>query len=103
MAGTHDVLGEYLDLKEAKNFVLCVEVNIPADPNDTYPDPHIGQPSLLYTAYIELDSPQPYALLELTGHGAGSEKNGAIQYDLENVTSAKQIVDLLLAKTEPVD
>jgi hypothetical protein len=93
-------LDDYLRLGDGKEFVLCVEVNVPGDSNESYPDAKLGQPSLLYTAYIELDSTQPYSLLELTGHGAGSEKNGAIQYDLDHITTAKQIVDLLLAKTE---
>jgi hypothetical protein len=57
---------------------------------------------LLYTAYIEPDSDQPYALLELTGHGGGAETSGAIQYDLDAFTDAKQLIDLLLVKTEPV-
>ena len=93
-------LDRYLKLGEENSFVLCVEVNAPHDRNETYPDPLIGQPSLLYTALIELDSGQPYALLELTGHGGGAEKSGAIQYDLENFTSAKRLLDLLLVKAE---
>ena len=95
-------LDDYLRLGEANEFVLCVEVNAPGDPNEAYADKKIGQPSLLYTAYIEIDSTQPYALLELTGHGGGAETSGAIQYDLDQVTSAKEIVDLLLVKTQRV-
>ena len=95
-------LDEYLTLGGAKSFVLCVEVNAADDPNAHYSDRHIGQPSLLYTAYVEIDSRQPYALLELTGHGGGAEESGAIQYDLDKHTSAKHLVDLLLAKTEQV-
>jgi hypothetical protein len=93
-------LDDYLVLGDEQTFVLCVEMNAPADPNDHFPDPHIGQPSLLYTAYIDLDSAQPYALLELTGHGGGAEKSGAIQYDLENFTGATELIDLLLVKTK---
>jgi hypothetical protein len=96
-------LDDYLVLGEEMAFVLCVEVNAPADPNQQYPDPHIGQPSLLYTAYIEVDSPQQYALLELTGHGGGSEQSGAIQYDLDGYTTARQLIDLLLVKVESVE
>ncbi len=93
-------LDNYLKLGAEKEFVLCLEVNVPDDPNEAYPDAKIGQPSLLYTAYIDLNSPQPYSLLELTGHSAGAEVNGAVQYDLDRVTTAKKIVDLLLVKTE---
>jgi len=97
---THSfTLDDYLILGEEKSFVLCVEVNAPADPNEQYPDPHVGQPSLLYTAYIEPDGSQSYALLELTGHGGGAEKSGAIQYDLDGFTTARQLIDLLLVKT----
>jgi hypothetical protein len=100
---THSfTLDDYLVLGDGKSFVLCVEVNAPADPNEQYPDPHIGQPSLLYTAYIEPDAEQPYALLELTGHGGQAETNGAIHYDLEGFTTARQLIDLLLVKALPV-
>ena len=95
-------LDDYLVLGEEKSFVLCAEVNAPADINDTYSDPHVGQPSLLYTALIELDKPQAYTLLELTGHGGGAEKGGSIQYDLEGFTSANQLIDLLLVKAESI-
>jgi len=94
-------LDDYLTLGEGKAFILCVEVNAPRDPNGQYPDEHVGQPSLLYTAYVEPDADNPYALLELTGHGGGAEQSGAIQYDLDGFTSARQLVDLLLLKTEP--
>ena len=89
-------------LGEEKSFVLCVEINAPADANEHYTDRHIGQPSLLYTAYIEIDSPQPYAILELTGHGEGAEKSGAIQYDFTHFSTAQQLIDLALARTTQV-
>ena len=96
-------LDNYLRTGSANEFVLCVEFNAHGDTNESYQDPIVGQPSLLYTAYVEIDSPQPYSLLELTGHGAGAEDSGAVQYDLENITTAKQLVDLVLAKVERVD
>lgn len=95
-------LDNYLKLGEDSSFVLCVEVNAAKDTNETYQDPHIGQPSLLYTALIDLEAEQRYALLELTGHGGGAEKSGAIQYDLDGHTSAKHLIDLLLANSEPI-
>ncbi len=93
-------LDSYLVTGEDKSFVLCVEVNAPADPNDAYPDPHLGQPSLLYTAYIKADPESRYVLLELTGHGGGAETGGAIQYDLETCTTAQEIIDLLLVRID---
>lgn len=92
-------LEDYLVLGEEESFVLCVEVNQPGDPNEAYPDPHLGQPSLLYTAYIEPGQKPGYVLLELTGHGGDAENNGAIHYDLESCTSALKSVDFLLANT----
>jgi len=95
-------LDDYLRLGDQKTFVLCLEVNAAGDPNEAFPDPHIGQPSLLYTAYIDLDAGgTPYVLLELTGYGNNEDKNGAVRYDLDRVTTAETLVDLLLAKIEP--
>ncbi len=33
----------------------------------------IGQPSLLYTGLVKVDTEQPYFILELTGHGGHAE------------------------------
>ncbi len=100
---THSfTLDDYLRLQGESTFVLCVEVNAPNDPNEHFADAHLGQPSLLYTAYVDLADGTGYSLLELTGHGGGAEDSGAIQYDLEQVTSAKRLVDLLLVRTEVV-
>lgn len=96
-------LDDQLKLNAARRFVLCVEVNAPGDPNEHYPDPHLGQPSLIYTAYIDLDDSQPYALGELTGHGGGSERDGAIRYDLSGFTTAQQLIHLVLVKTQAKD
>ena len=79
-------------------FIICVEVNAATDTNEKWPEPQIGQPSLLYTALIKLDKAERYAILELTGHGGGAENNGNIQYDLNDITTAKDLVDLLLVK-----
>ncbi len=82
-------------------FVLCVEVNAVGDPNEAYPDQDLGQPSLLYTAFIQPGKGNPYALLELTAHGGEAFENGAPGYDLEGIGSAKELIDLLLVKTAP--
>lgn len=87
-------------LREGKEFVLCVEVNAVRDPNETWPDPALGQPSLLYTGYFE-PGDGGYALLELTAHGGGAAEGGTLAYDLEGIDSAKNLIDLLLAKLGP--
>ncbi|UUO07745.1 hypothetical protein M4951_05400 [Blastopirellula sp. J2-11] len=93
-------LDDYLTPSNSRNFVLCVEVNLPKDFDQRWNDPQIGQPSLLYSAYIKADEPQQYAMFELTGHGGGAENNGIVQFDLDEITTAKEIVDLILLKLE---
>lgn len=90
----------YLKSGHENQFVLCVEINAPNDPNTAWTNQLIGQPSLLYTALIKVDQLSRYTLLELTGHGGGAEDNGNVQYDLEGFGSAKKLVDLLLVKLE---
>lgn len=92
-------LDPYLVAGEDQSFVMCVEVNAPADPNEAWPD---GQPSLLYTALVEVDADaeRSYAILELTAHGGDAESNGDLRYDLDGFTSARVLVDLLLVKLE---
>ena len=98
---THSfALDKYLVPGEGQKFILCIEVNAPADPNAQYPDEKLGQPSLLYTAYIKLDADKRHYILELTGHGGGAESNGNLQYDLDGFTTAKELVDLALVKVE---
>jgi hypothetical protein len=98
---THSyALDQYLVPGNDNRFIICVEVNVAADTNEKWADPQIGQPSLLYTALIKLDKTERDAILELTGHGGGAENNGHIQYDLNHITTAKNLVDLLLVKLD---
>jgi cytochrome b561 len=94
-------LDPYLVAGKENEFVLCVEINAPADTNEQHKDPILGQPSLLYSCLIEIDREEPYYLLELTGHGGGDAlETGNIQYDLDDIDSAKQMKDLFLVKLE---
>ena len=95
-------LDSYLKLGQKKEFVLCVEVNAPNDPNEHFKDPHIGQPSTWYTAYVKVDKKQPYTLMELTGYGGSPEQRGEIQYDIEQITTARRLIDLLLVRVTPL-
>jgi hypothetical protein len=98
---THSfALDSYLVPGEGQKFIVCVEINAPKDPNETYPDEDMGQPSLLYTAYIKLDADQRHSILELTAHGGIAKNNGNLQYDLEGHTTAKELVDLFLLQIE---
>lgn len=95
-------LDQNLKLGESDGFVLCVEVNAVRDPNETFPDPELGQPSILYTAFIQPGRGNAYTLLELTAHGGGAEENGAMGYDFKGIDTAMEMIDLLLVKTGPV-
>lgn len=95
-------IDQNLKTEDGEGFVLCVEINAVQDPSGPYADPDLGQPSLLYTAYIEPGKGSPWALLELTAHGADAFENGAPAYDLEKIGSAKDLIDLLLVKTAPI-
>lgn len=93
-------LDPYLLPDQGNKFVICVEINAHGDTNQKWRDTTVGQPSLLYTAYVKVDEEPRYSILELTGHGGGAESSGNVQYDLEGFTSAQHLVDLLLFKLE---
>ncbi|MCH2208139.1 MAG: DUF4405 domain-containing protein [Lentisphaerales bacterium] len=84
--------------KDKEPFTLFVEINSPADPDEKWPNKHIGQPSVLYSAYIDPEEPQKYYLVDLTGHGGEAQKGGTINYDPSQLSSAKDILDLILIK-----
>lgn len=94
-------LDQYLNRDKEDGFVLCVEVNAIGDANEAYPDPQFGQPSLVYSAYIDTKDIPGYRLLELTAHGGGAETSGAMQYEFEGISSAKQLLDLVLVHVTP--
>ena len=96
-------LEQYLDSDKGGRFVLCVEVNALGDANEAYPDETLGQPSLLYTAYVDAAEGPAYHLLELTAHGGEAAKSGALHYDFTGIDSAKRLIDLLLAHTERIE
>ncbi|MFU8893393.1 MAG: hypothetical protein ACNA8L_07165 [Luteolibacter sp.] len=96
-------LDQNLKIEGADGFILCVEVNAVRDSNEAFPDPDLGQPSVLYTAFIQPGKGNPYGLLELTAHGGEAQEVGAANYDFEGLDSALGLVDLLLVKTAPME
>lgn len=96
-------LDQYLQSGKEGRFVLCVEVNAVRDANEDYSDPKLGQPSLLYTAYVDASEGAKYHLLELTAHGGEAIESGTLNYGFDGIDSARQLIDLLLAHTEPVE
>ncbi|MDX1680071.1 MAG: hypothetical protein R3242_04995 [Akkermansiaceae bacterium] len=93
-------LDQYLNSGEDGRFVICVEVNALGDANEAYDDEVLGQPSLLYTAYVDASEGPKYGLLELTAHGGEAIESGTLNYDFEGIDSARQLIDLLLVHTE---
>lgn len=100
---------------DSKPFYLYVEVNVPSDSNSFYhprhkPDhagyvkPGIGQPSILYGAYIEPTKEKQYALLDLVGHGgSSSSRDGNIHYDTQHLSTAKKLVEKILIRVQRVE
>ena len=85
---------------DGEPFTIFIEINAPNDANETYKDPHLGQPSILYSVYIDPKESQKYYLAELTGHGGDGKVDGGIYYDTESIGSAKDILDLVLIKLD---
>ena len=92
-------LGEYLST-DADKVLVYLELNLPGDPDQHWPDPHVGQPSVLYAVLIDLTSDQRYYLMQLIGHGGGAEQSGAIAYDLLALGSARWLVEKILVKID---
>lgn len=99
---------------DSNPFYLYVEINAPGDPNDFFnserePDqpgytkPGIGQPSVLYGAYIEPTQDKQYLLLDLVGHGGSTPNDGSIHYDLEPLSSSKQLIEKILVRVQRVE
>ena len=90
---------------------LLVEVNRSYDFNEYYSkerfpgdpiysgDGSSGQPSLVYAVTINSDVPGKY-LLELVGHGHHSGADGTLYTELEQITTAKDILSFIVADVE---
>ena len=89
-------------------FVVYVEINVPNDPNAFYHHEQaetnegwtregIGQPSVLYEAFVNPAGNRHYFLLDLIGHsGSSSLKGSEVQYEMEELTSAKALIEKIL-------
>ncbi len=82
---------------DSSPFYIYLEVNLPDDPNETFPD---GQPSAIYGAYIETEQQKTYHLLPLVARGStgGSGPKGAMYYDLDELSTTKEIIEKILVK-----
>lgn len=78
------------NLSSSESFSVFVEINAAGD----------DQPSVIYAALIEPESNNPYTLLTLLGTGKDAKLSGAIHYELDDITTAKQIVEKILVHTK---
>ncbi|MFK7910560.1 MAG: hypothetical protein AB8F34_08145 [Akkermansiaceae bacterium] len=83
------LLDQKLDAAK-EGFVIYVEVNLPGD----------NTPSIIYAANIEPENHNPYALLNLLAHSGGSQKDGELNYDIEEFQQGRDIVERILIKTQ---
>ncbi len=92
---------------------LFVEVNRSYDFNsyysrDRFPDDLIysgsgssGQPSLIYSASIDLNH-EEQAILKLNGRGHHSGKHGRMIHEMQGITTAKAIIDFAIVNVKPL-
>ena len=100
---------------DGEPFYLYVEINAPGDEsqffNSNQPHDHpghvkpgLGQPSVIYGTYLVPEEVGRYTLLDLVAHGGGSAaRDGNMQYKLEHLTSARQLIEKILVRVELVD
>jgi hypothetical protein len=92
----------------AEKVVVKMEVNRSFDYNETFSktafpnDPiysgsgNTAQPSLIYSAEVDLVGKDRYTILELIGRGHHSGQHGEVISDLAGVTTAKRMVDRVI-------
>lgn len=94
-----------------RQFIVKVELNHSIDFNDAFPenakegdlnysggDMGSGQPALIYSALIDLDTNQQEYILQLIGHSSPDGTNGDIYEDLSGITSADKIVKKIVVQ-----
>lgn len=90
---------------------ILMEVNQSYDWNEYYSEDkfpedeiysgsgQVGQPSLIYSSdLLDSDQSERYELLHLIGHGHHSGRDGKLYTDMSRITTAKEIIDLVLVK-----
>ncbi len=93
-----------------EQFRIRFEINQSFDFNtyyssDRFPDDEVysgdgysAQPSVIYEAVVDRNDKQSIYLLKLVGQGHHSGKDGAINPDTSNLTTATQLVDRILVE-----
>ena len=102
--GQSFILHTKLNESELKKFNLLFEINQTWDwnefwTNNKYPDDEeyktSCQPALVYSASIDLDNPQGSYQMEVIGRSHHSGANGDLFTDLETLTTALHIAELI--------
>ena len=106
--GSFDV--KILPVRDLKRFIVKIEINHSTDWNDNHPKDakegntgysgDSGQPAIVYSAAIDLDSNQKQYTAELIGHSSPDGSNGEIYPDTSNLTSALNIVKKIIITIE---
>ena len=78
--------------------------------SDRFPDDPVysgdgynGQPSVIYEAIVDTKSLQHFYPMTLIGHGHHSGQNGVIDTNMENLTTAKELIDRVIVDLRKVD
>ncbi|MEM1084521.1 MAG: hypothetical protein AAGI48_10440 [Verrucomicrobiota bacterium] len=97
---------------ESQPFTVLVEINAPDDPNryyhheqetsnEGYMPEGMGQPSIIYEAFVFPEDDQRHFLLKLSGHsGKGSENDGQVFFETDQLTTAKELVEKILLEVD---
>ncbi len=95
-----------------ERFRVRLEINQSFDFNDYYssnrfPDDPVysgngysAQPSLVFEAVIDLDSGQTYYPMNVIGRGHHSGANGTLLPDLDNLTTALELIDRVIVEVK---
>ena len=102
--GSYDV--KISPVGDLRQFVVKIEVNHSTDWNDDYPknakegDTNYsggkggsGQPAIVYSAEVDLDTHQKQYTASIIGHSSSDGSNGEIYTDLSSLTSALNIIE----------
>jgi len=75
--------------------------------SDRFPDDPIysgngysAQPSVIYEAIVDAQTPQQYYPMTLIGHGHHSGVDGKIYTDIDNLTTSKGIIDRIIIEVQ---
>jgi hypothetical protein len=99
-----------IGIDKLQSFRIMLEVNVAFDENEFYSEYDfvddslyhggtglLGQPSLIYGTTVSRKDQQRYYLLSLLGHGHHSGTTGELISDLKTITTAKYIVERIVA------